>query len=376
MKSKIFKIANKVITIVLSIITVSLMLLAVYNFFSVKVLKKDYANIFGYAYFEVISGSMSPAIEKWDVIVVKLDTDYEVGDIVSFKSGDSFITHRIIEINGDTYVTKGDSNNTVDNPITKDRIAGKVVKVYSSAAAWIKVFTTPKVLIGAIISLFLIGRTLAMFKEAKEKEEKESLNLERGDIMSKIKENNRLKLEIVIFLILLAALLFLVPYTFSRFRTEGRGDVEVDIAFFTVNDQYTRRTITLTDEKPGDTYSYTFSVANNMEGNRSDVNQTYDIEILATTNLPLDYELELINDDPAVDAILSDTMIQDEDDTYFRSIKTSSRDFYFSNDYTDYYKLTVNFPVEYKNFKYQGVAENIEIRVNAKQVLDSDNIEP
>ncbi len=376
MKSKIIKIANKVITIVLSIITVSLMLLAVYNFFSVKVMKKDYANIFGYAFFEVISGSMSPAIEKWDIIIVDLDADYEVGDIVSFKNGDSFITHRIVEIKDNTYITKGDANNTVDNPIPKDKIAGKVVKVFSSAAAWIKVFTTPKVLVGAIITLILVGRTLALFKEAREKESKESINLERGDIVSKIKENNRLKLEIVIFLILFAALLFLVPYTLSRFRTEGRGDVAVDIAFFVANDQYTRQEITLTDEKPGDTYSYTFSVANYHNGHRSDVNQSYDIEILATTNLPLEYELELINETPAVDAILTDTMVQDEDDTYFRSIKTSTRNFYYSSDYTDYYKLTVNFPIEDKNFKYQGVAENIEIRVNAKQILDSDNVSP
>ena len=90
----------------------------------------------------------------------------------------------------------------------------------------------------------------------------------------------------------------------------------------------------------------------------------------------MEYELELINETPAVDAILTDTMVQDEDDTYFRSIKTSTRNFYYSSDYTDYYKLTVNFPIEDKNFKYQGVAENIEIRVNAKQILDSDNVSP
>ncbi len=374
MKSKIFKIANKVITIVLSIITVSLMLLAAYNFFSVKILKKDYTNIFGYAFFEVISGSMSPAIEKWDVIVVKLDADYEVGDIVSFKNGDAYITHRIIEINDGAYVTKGDANNTVDNPITKDKIAGKVVKVYPSAAAWIKVFTTPKVLLGTIISLILIGKTLALFKEAKEiKEEEKKVKVEWGDVMSRIKENNRLKMEIIIFFILLLSLIFLVPYTLSRFRTEARGDAVVDIAFFIAKDQYTREEITLTDEKPGDSYSYTFSVANYNNTGRSDVNQSYDIEVLTTTNLPLEYELYLTNNNTEVDAIISDDFITDDDETYFRSIKTSSRNFYYANNYTDYYKLTVKFPAADKNFKYQGVAENIEIRVNAKQILDSDN---
>ena len=67
--------------------------------------------------------------------------------------------------------------------------------------------------------------------------------------MSKIKENNRLKLEIVIFLILFAALLFLVPYTLSRFRTEARSDATMDIAFYLVNEQYTHQNINLEDSE-------------------------------------------------------------------------------------------------------------------------------
>lgn len=376
MKTKIFKIITRVITTILSIITFLLMLLAAYNFFSVKILKNDYPNIFGYTFFEVISGSMSPSIEKWDLILVKLDTDYEVGDIVSFKSGEAYITHRIVEKKGDTYITKGDANNTFDTPITKDVIAGKVVNVYPTVAAWIKVATTPKVMIGSIISIVLVCYTITLFKkEEKEKIEKieKDNKIGKSELMEQIKNNTKLKVEICILFILLISLLFLVPYTLSRFKTEARSDAVMDIAFFVANDEYTHEEITLDDMTPGDSKSYTFSVSNFIDNNRTDVNIDYYVEIATTTNLPLDYELYSIDGDNQTNAIISDEIISDDDGTYFRIIKTSNKYFNFNDNLTDYYKLTVNFENEYKNFKYQGVSENIEIRINAKQIIDSDN---
>ena len=56
--------------------------------------------------------------------------------------------------------------------------------------------------------------------------------------------------------ITLLALLFLVPYTLSRFKSEARGDARIDYAFFVVSDTYNHQSITLTDMKPGDSNSY------------------------------------------------------------------------------------------------------------------------
>ena len=374
MKNKIISVTTKVITTVLSIITALLLILAVYNFFSVKVLKKDYSNIFGYTFFEVISGSMSPTIEKWDVILLKLDTEYEVGDIVSFKSDGAYITHRIVEKHGDTFVTKGDFNNTVDNPITKDMIAGKVVKTFSGLGAWVKVFTTPKIMVGFIISLFMIGYTIKQFKNKEEIDSRDDkFKLEGGVVMDKIKNSKSFRIKLLILLFLLVSLIILVPYTLSRFKTEARTEVPMDIAFFIVNDTYTREEITLLDMEPGDTNSYTFSVANTDGSERTEVNMTYEVEVLATTNLPLEYSLFIINSGIDQNIVNSSSIISDDDGTYFKLLTTSTRTFTFSANATDNYKLTVNFPSEFKNFKYQGVAENIEIRVKARQILDSDN---
>lgn len=376
MKTKGFKIISKVITVMLSIITFLLMLLAAYNFFSVKILKKDYSNLFGYTFFEVVSGSMSPAIEKWDLIIVDLDSEYKVGDIISYKKDGVYITHRIIEINKNTIITKGDANNTIDNPITKDMVAGKVVKIYSGGATWIKVFTTPKVIVGSIISLILIIYTMSLFKQ-EDKKNKDEINeldrLEAGDIMQKIKDNSKLKVKLCILFILLIMLALLIPYTLSRFRTEASADATMDVAFFITKDSYEHKEILLNEMKPGDTYSYNFSVSNFKDGKRSEVNLIYDVEVVATTNLPFEYKLYMTNSGSDVSVVSEEEITEDADGTYFKTLKATSRVHDFNNDYIDYYKLVITFPSEFNNFKYQDVAENIEIRINSKQVLDSDN---
>ena len=375
MKNKILKMTRRVITTILSIIMILPMLLAVYNFFSVKILNQPYSNVFGYTVFEVISGSMSPTIDKYDVILVKINDDYDVGDVVSFESNGAIITHRITEIRDDTCITRGDANNTIDKPIKKDKIIGRVVKTFSKVGVWTKVLTTPKVMVACLATIAIMIYTIKLLKK-KEKVQieniKEDNSERRREIMEKLKHNNRLKIEICIFFILLALLLFLVPYTFSRLRTETRANPTVDIAFFLAKDTYTHEEINLTDLKPGDSSSYTFSVSNTDGTNRSEVNMDYFVEVKATTNLPLRYDLYLINSGIDVPFISDEEIISDEDGTYFKTLKTSSRTLDFENDTTDYYKLTISFDSEYSTHKYQDVAENIEITVNAKQKLDTD----
>lgn len=366
---KFKKVFSKVITTILSVITIVLMLLAIYNFFSINVLKKDFANIFGYTFFEVVSGSMSPSIEKWDLIVVKVGDDFEKGDVISYKRDGVFITHRIVEKGDNYYITKGDANNSDDNPVNKEDVAGKVVKVFSGIGVWLKVFSTPKVLLSITISLIMIYLCVSYFKKHKDDTKP---SIKEGDIV-KIKDNKRLRLEIIIFFALLLILSFLLPYTLSRFRSEARSDATIDIAFYTINDDYSHKNITLDNLFPGSEYNYTFTVSNFDSEHRSEVNQEYYVQVLATTNLPVTYELKLIEDGTDEDVVIDDGVIQDDDETYFKRMKTSSRKFSFEQDMTDTYKLTVKFPIDYKDSKYQDIAENVEIKIISNQIVDSDN---
>ncbi len=106
---------------------VLLVLLCVYTFIVTDLMKKDYVNVFGYSYFVVASGSMSGTIEVDDIIFVKLTKDVKTDDIITYKSKDgNIITHRLVNMNGNTYITKGDVNNAVDDAVTKEQIIGKV----------------------------------------------------------------------------------------------------------------------------------------------------------------------------------------------------------------------------------------------------------
>ena len=364
---KIRKIISRTLTVLLIIFTVLVMSLAAYNFISVKILNKDYPNIFGYTFFEIVSGSMSPTIEKGDMIIVKIDNDYKVGDIVSFKEEDSIITHRIVEKGDNYYVTKGDANNTVDNPIKKEQIIGRTVKIVSRAFILAKVFTTPKVLVMCLITITMMCWCGASFKNEVKKEKIKSNG--RIDIMDIIKKNKRLKLEIIILLILLVMLCFLIPFTLSRFRTEARGDAPIDIAFYLLNDTYTHQNITLSEMQPGDEESYTFSVSNTDGTNRSEVTLDYEIVIRTTTNLQLEYELDEIVSGVDNDVILSSNTISDEYGTYFKEIKTSSETFEYTDNETKLYKLTIKYPSSLKSHKNQGICESIEIKILSKQKI-------
>ena len=82
---------------------------------------------FGYGSAVVLSGSMEPELSVNDVIIVHDDDSYKIGDVVVYQKGSELIVHRIIDIDDETITTKGDANNTSDEPINKKNIKGTVV---------------------------------------------------------------------------------------------------------------------------------------------------------------------------------------------------------------------------------------------------------
>lgn len=74
---------------------------------------------------------MEPNINIGDIVIVKEEKELQVGDVISYRKGQSVITHRIVNITEQKeYKTKGDNNNTEDSEIILDKdIEGKVIKV-------------------------------------------------------------------------------------------------------------------------------------------------------------------------------------------------------------------------------------------------------
>ena len=89
--------------------------------------------VFGFASAAVVSGSMADAIDTGDFIITRAQDEYAVGDVIMFYEAESntYITHRIILVSGDTFVTKGDANNAQDDfSVPVSEVVGKVVSVW------------------------------------------------------------------------------------------------------------------------------------------------------------------------------------------------------------------------------------------------------
>ena len=77
--------------------------------------------------FSIITGSMEENIHAGDYVLIYKKNDFKVGEVVTYKKEDHYITHRIVRKDGNLFVTKGDANNTEDEAISKSDIIGKVI---------------------------------------------------------------------------------------------------------------------------------------------------------------------------------------------------------------------------------------------------------
>ena len=122
---KFLKITLKVLIDIFIAILVIITALFLYS----KYISKDrMPNVFGYSILKIVSGSMEPTYSVNDYILIKKQTDYNLNDVVTYvdKYG-NFVTHRIVKINRNEIITKGDANNTKDESFDKSKVQGKVI---------------------------------------------------------------------------------------------------------------------------------------------------------------------------------------------------------------------------------------------------------
>lgn len=88
--------------------------------------------LFGWRLFTLRENSMDPTISHNSLVVVKKQADYSPGDIIAFRtrnaSAPPIVAHRIVQLGGNVYVTKGDANLFVDRfLVSPHEIIGRVV---------------------------------------------------------------------------------------------------------------------------------------------------------------------------------------------------------------------------------------------------------
>ena len=119
----VMKVFNVIKNIILDIIIVFLCITIVISVIN----KNKPTSFFGYYFFTIMSGSMQPELKVNDSIIVKQSNNYNVGDIVTYKNNNAYVTHRIIKVENDMITTQGDANTDADPAFNKSNILGKVV---------------------------------------------------------------------------------------------------------------------------------------------------------------------------------------------------------------------------------------------------------
>ena len=154
---KIINVIGNIIVSFLILILLVVLGIVIYSFITLDVQKKEYCNIFGYSIFQIETGSMSKTLEIEDIIIIKLGNDnLNKNDIITFRKDNNLVTHRVVKIDGEKIITKGDNNPSNDEPIEKKDVLGKVKIIIPDVKIWKKVFKEPKVIISLSISLVLL----------------------------------------------------------------------------------------------------------------------------------------------------------------------------------------------------------------------------
>lgn len=122
----------------------------------------------------VVSGSMDPAIKVNDIVLVHKvpQARYQKGDIVTYRSDDYPVTHRIQSVTGDIVITKGDANDAADQPIKTSDIYGKVVLVIPKLGyllRWLKEPLGLMVLATGLIAIWESDKLLTLPRGKKDK---------------------------------------------------------------------------------------------------------------------------------------------------------------------------------------------------------------
>lgn len=105
---------------ILLVIIIACAVLSVVSFIKSRKNPNTVPGIGSFKFMAVLSGSMNPTFNVYDLIVDKVTSTEKIkkGDVITFWAGDTLVTHRVvgIEENEDkrVYKTKGDANNVED----------------------------------------------------------------------------------------------------------------------------------------------------------------------------------------------------------------------------------------------------------------------
>ena len=108
-----------------------------------------------------------------DVVIIRAQDSYGVGDVISFSNGDgTYTTHRVRSVREDGYETRGDANN-VSEEVNKSAVVGKVVLVIPGLGAAAAFLQTPAgmfAVCGGAVAVWFLAGLISPRKEKRRKD--------------------------------------------------------------------------------------------------------------------------------------------------------------------------------------------------------------
>lgn len=180
----VLKYLSSIFTWALFVILISFAILLAYYFVTSKLGNKGgIKSQPAFSIYTIVSGSMIPTINVYDVIInVKVDdpSSLEVGNIITFKSTSSIsygmtVTHRIKDIqivDGEyQYITKGDNNmiqdgapalysNLIGRAVLRIPYLGKIQFFVAKPIGWVSIVLVPAlfIIISDVIKIIRVSK--------------------------------------------------------------------------------------------------------------------------------------------------------------------------------------------------------------------------
>jgi signal peptidase len=158
---------TKAVPIFMTILVVSAMLAGASGLYRKFVYGEKIPLIAGIGSAVVITGSMEPAVNAGDLVIIRQQSSYQVGDIVAYEESTP-VTHRIVQVTEDGFVTKGDANNTTDDEVAREEVIGSVVATVPSVGHAILYLQTPVGMIVLLCGLFIVYELSRIFERRDE----------------------------------------------------------------------------------------------------------------------------------------------------------------------------------------------------------------
>jgi hypothetical protein len=162
--------------------------------------------------------------------------------------------------------------------------------------------------------------------------------------------------------------ILLVGVTYSFFVSEASFFANQDIAKFVFNAEETNTiSVPITDLNPGDSASYSFEVANNVDDVVSQVSINYQCIIKTYHLMPL--EIKLFKTGTVEELILTcdETFSRDSDNQLV--CNSLVQKMAYDNKVSDSYRLDISFPEEYNSEIYSELVDYIDIDIRSWQVI-------